>query len=363
MKKFISVLLALAITLSLAGCSLFSDSSVVKLGEDYTHKDPKDLTYDQRVVLRGENFQDTLEEMVNSAAYPDTMMYDDDGSIIGMYDYDESTGLAKGWTDLTNGSYHAYDEGEEVDLGLPDASQMVEIPGTVTLYFVVYGNKGETEAAYLYAMLSDADAKEPVESSMESFYGIALTEESDTVLTSVIDADAIAAEFSQTEDTGMTTSGRDAEAYADLLKQAYGVRTYGGVNPYKPYDGHSDPEGLEFDQKVILTGPGTAAVPEENAGDISSITDYIYGNKGEVVAQYTYIECPSKESADKLMDDEVYNSAVRVSDTVIENVVEGDDMSATLSSYIGYNVLKDKSVEEYVRMIEETYYSDVYEQG
>ena len=101
MKKVISTVLTLALLLSLAGCGLFSDHSIVKLGEDYTHKDPKNLSYDQRVVLRGENFQDNLEEMVNSAAYPDTMVYDDDGNIIGMYTYDAETGLATALTPNT----------------------------------------------------------------------------------------------------------------------------------------------------------------------------------------------------------------------------------------------------------------------
>ncbi len=359
LKKVISVALTLAVLLSLAGCGLFSDNSVVKLGEDYTHKDPKNLSYDQRVVLRGEEFQDTLEEIANSAAYPDTMMYDDDGNVIGMYDYDEETGLASGWTDLSDGTYTEFPAGEEVDLGKPDASQMIEIPGTVTLYFVVYGNKGSAEAAYGYAMLSDASAKEQVEELMEAYYGLTFSEESDTVLTTQQDQAAIDAAFADMESYGMTIDTKDAEAYADILKQTYGVRTYGGVNPYQPYADHKDPEDLDYDQKVVLTGNGAAAVQEQYADDVSSLTTFVYGKNGEVVADYTYIECPSKEAADELESD--MTNMIRVSDTVLEQVLTGSELTNTVNAYIGYNVLKDNSVDEYVRMIEETYFSEIYE--
>lgn len=359
MKRMVSVLLTAVLLLSMAGCSLFSDSSIVKLGEDYTHNDPKDLSYDQRVVLRGENFQDDLEDMVNSAAYPDTMMYDDDGNIIGMYTYDAETGLATGWTNLTDGTYTEYPAGEEVDLGKPDASQMIEIPGTVTLYFVVYGNEGSAEAAYVYAMLSDAAAKDLVTSSMETYFDLTLSAESDTVLTATQDQNTIDAVFTEMEDYGMTFDIKDADTYADILKQTYGVKNYGGDNAYQPYADHKDPEDLEYDQKVVLTGNGAAAVEDQYADDITSMTTFVYGSNGEVVADYTYFECPSKEAADELMD--AVGNAIRVSDTVVGQVTTGDDMTNTVNSYIGYNVLKDNSVDEYVRMIEETYFSEIYE--
>lgn len=358
-KKVISAVLAMALLLSMAGCSLFSDDSIVKLGEDYTHKDPKDLSYDQRIVLRGENFQDVIESMANVWAYPDTMVYDDDGNVIGMYDYDEETGLAAGWTSMEDGTYTAFPDGEEVDLGKPDSSKMIEIPGEVTLYFVVYGNEGSTESAYVYAMLSDASAKDLVTSNLETYYDLTLSAESDTVLTCVQDQAAIDATFDEMESYGIATGTRDAEAYADILKQTYGVKSYGGVNAYQPYADHKEPEGLEYDQKVVLTGNGAAAVEEQYADDISSMTTFVYGNKGEVVADYTYFECTSKEAADELMD--VVANATRVSDTVLEQVTTGDDMTNTVNAYIGYNVLKDNSVDEYVRMIEETYFSEIYE--
>lgn len=359
MKKVLSAVLAMALLLSMAGCSLFSDDSAVKLGEDYTHKDPENLSYDQRVVLRAEDFQDYLESVVNAGAYPDTMVYDDDGNMIGMYDYNEETGLASGWTSLEDGTYTEFPAGEEVDLGKPDASQMIEIPGTVTLYFVVYGNKGSAEAAYVYAMLSDAAAKDAVIDSMKTGFDLTLSAESDTVLTAVQDQNAIDKTFDEMESYGMTSDARDADAYADILKQTYGVKTYGGVNAYQPYADHKDPEDLKYDQKVVLTGSGAAAVEDQYADDISSMTTFVYGNQGEVVADYTYYECTSKEAADEMMG--VVGNAIRVSDTVVGQVTTGDDMTNTVNAYIGYNVLKDNSVDEYVRMIEETYFSEIYE--
>ena len=204
-----------------------------------------------------------LEDYVNSDAYPDTMMYDDDGNVIGMYDYDATTGLAKGWNNLQDGTYTEFPEGQEVDLGMPDESKMISISDDVSMGAVVYGNKDEAVSAYLYVFLSDASAKDDVKNAAESAFGLTLTEESDTVLSCVQDKDA-----------------KNAEAYAEILKQMYGLSTYGGENPYKTYADHQDPEDLQFDKKVVMTGSGEQAVQEGYEKDVTSITDYIYGYEG-----------------------------------------------------------------------------------
>ncbi len=357
--KFLPALI-LVLTMVCTGCgSLFSDQSIVKFGDTYTHKDPKDLTYDERVVLQGEDFGKKLQSAVNESAYPDTMMYDKDGNVIGMYDYDGTTGLAAGWTNIDDGTYTAFEAGKEVDLGKPDASKMIEIPGTVTAGFVVYGNKGTAVAAYMYLFLSDASAKDMVKSGMESVYGVTMTEESDTVLTCVQDEAYISDQFAQDEAQGYTVDTKDASAYAEILKQIYGVTEYGGENPYKPYADHQDPDDVEFDDCVVMTGSGEAAVDEAYKSDISSMTDYVYGYKGDVVAQYTYFECPSKEAADTIQE-KCYTNAERISDTVLLNVVKGQDMQDTVKAYEGYNVLKDGSLDEYVRMLQETFFTTIY---
>lgn len=256
------VILSAAVVFACTGCSLFSDSSVVKFGDTYTHKDPKDLTYDERIVLSGDGFESTIESMANQAAYPDTMIYDDDGTPIGMYDYDEETGLAYDWNNIEDGTYTAFDEGEEVDLGKPDASKMITITGTVKAGFVVYGNKGSAVEADMYLFLSDASDKQVVEDAMTSAFGLTMSEESDTVLKMVQDEAYINDQFKMEEEAGYAVTTKDAATYADLLKQIYGVRAYGGENPYKPYAGHQDPEDVEFDERVVLTGAASQAVPE-----------------------------------------------------------------------------------------------------
>jgi len=366
MKKLLKIVaLLLGVLFVCTGCSLFSDNSVVKFDDTHSHKDPKGLKYDERIALSKEDFGSDLEYMINQSAYPDTMMYDDDGNMIGMYDYDAETGFAKGWTNIQDGTYTAYAEGEEVDLGKPDESKMVTIPGTVTAGFVVYGNKENAVAAYLYFYLSDASAKDMVVSGMSEQYGLTLTAESDTVLVCEQDEAYIADQFTQEEQAyGSTFDKKDASAYADILKQIYGVREYTGKNAYKPYAGHEDPTDIEFDQRVVLTGPATAAVQEEYEDDVTSMTEYVYGRDGNVVADYTYIECASKDSADKLINekDKWNKNAVRVSDTVIQIVVSGKDMEDEVTAYIGYNVMKDRSMDEYIRMVEETFFTTVYEE-
>ncbi len=360
MKKIISIVLIFALLISVFGCSLFSNDSIVKLG-DYTHNDPSGLSYDERIILKGDNFGSTLESFVNSAAYPDTMIYDNDGNLIGMYNYDEKTGMAIGKTDIATGEYTPFSESEQIDLGMPDESKLISIPGDTTLYFVVYGEKEAAVSAYMYVFLTDASAADTIIANTSSIFGIDLKSESDTVLTAVIDSSMIAADFANYEAQGETFEKKDAATYAEILSQTYGVREDMGVNPYKPYEGHEDPDDIEYDQRVVLTGSGEAAVTEEYTKDVSSMTEYVYGKDGEVVAMYTYLETPSKEAADELMDNKVYPTAERVSDTVILVATTGQDMQDELTAYMGYNVIKDKSVDEFVRMLQETFFTSVCE--
>lgn len=51
-----------------------------------------------------------------------------------------------------------------------------------------------------------------------------------------------------------------------------------------------------------------------------------------------------------------------MSDTAIMIAYTGDEMASVLDRYIGCNVIKDRSVAEYTRMIEETFFSVVYEE-
>lgn len=357
MKKIVALALTLALLLSLVGCGLFRSEDVLKLG-DYDHRDPKGLTYDERLALKAEDFGATLGESLSAAAYPDLMLLDESGSMVGLYDYDEETGLAKGWTSMADGSYTAFEPGQEVDLGKPDESKIVTLAGDVTLYFVVYGNKDKVVEVDGYLFLTDAKDKDTVMDAMQELYGAECTAESDTVLKCVQSGDALTQELAALG----YSDGCSAKTYASLLQQVYGVHTDGGEAAFRPYSGHTDPSDLTFDQRVVLTGSGTASVTEEYAADVSSMTDYLYGSEGKLVAQYTYIECPSKEAADALVEGEMFPKAERISDTVLLNKLDGKELQDTLAAYMGYSVLKDDSVEEYVRMIEETYFSVVCEQ-
>ena len=357
MKKTLSIVLVLAMILGLAGCGLFSNDKVVKLG-DYTHEDPKDVKYDQRIVLKGSGFEKTVESIASAAAYPNTMVIDETGNVIGMYDYDETTGLAKGWMNITDGSYTAFEEGKEVDLGKPDASKLITVPGTADMYFVVYGNEGKTLTSYLYVILSDASAKDIMISSVKENFGFDLTATTDKVLSAVLDEAAIAKIFADAPLMGIEVEKEDAEGFASVLSQSYNVRKYTGDTAFKPYSGHKDPTDVDFDKKVVLVGSGEALVEAKYAKDITSQTNFIYGKNGDVVADYLYIECPSKEAADDLMaSDNFYINAEKVSDTVIRVVIAGKDMEDTLTTYVGLNVMKDRSLDEYVRNSKETYFT------
>lgn len=362
MKKLVSVAVALITVLSLfAGCSLFSNDALVKFDDTHTHNDPEGLTYDERIVLKGNRFADYLEGIVNSAAYPDTMVYDEEGNMIGMYDYDESTGLAYGFTSLSDEKYTEFDE--PVDLGKPDTSKMIDIPGDITVGAVVYGNEEKAVSAYVYIYLSDASAKDQVKELLKDYYGVEANEDNDTTLSFVQDSDYINKTFEDAIEQGAAVMAKDASTYSEFLMADYGVTVYKGENAYKPYDEYTDPEDLEYDEKVVLVGAGEYAVLEDYVADLSTMTDVLYGKDGKMVGHNTYYVCTSKEGADHLMGwlETGTSNITRVSDTVISDSKTGKDLESLITSYIGYNVLNDDSVEDYTRMIEESFFSVVCE--
>lgn len=362
MKKVIAVALVLVMALSLAACDLFSDDTSVKFEELYTHKDPDGLKYDGRTVLINKDFGPSLEEVASSVAYPDTVKYGDDGSMIGMYDYDPATGIASGYFDLSTGEFVE----EVVDLGTPDESLLLTLKGNVTVGSVIYENEDNAVAAYLYFFLGDAADKDAVKSTVENFYGITLTAESDTVLVNAKDETAVTKQFSDWQDLyGQSTTDRSASSYASVLKLDFGLKNY-GVNPFKPYDGIKDPEDVKFDKKTFLTSNGGYSFSDASLEtDMNVRTDVVYSYEGKVVAHYIYYEFKTKDGADKLMDAQIgnfYGEANRISDTVVSDSIVGQGLTNVLESYIGYGILSDDNVEDYVENVEESFFVMVYEQ-
>lgn len=359
MKKLALAALVMALVLSVAGCGLFSDSSIVNFDDAYTHHDPDGLKYDTRVTLKNGDFGDELTSAVNMTAWPDTMMYDDNGGMVGMYDYDSETGLALGWIELADGSYHAYDAGEEVNLGLPDEAAMIALDGTAALYAVVYGNEGAAVEADMYVLLSDAADKQTVVSAVADYYLLDLTAESDTVLKCVVGADTIADDFAMMEEYGEVYDAKDADAYANILMLNYNLKSFGAVNPYKPYAGATDPEDVEFDEKIVLTGSGAYSLSDELLEkELQCRTDVLYGYEGETVAMYTYFEFGSADTVDTLLADggDFFNPT-RVSDTVILDAVSGSRMEDILDSYEGYGIISDHELDTFAEYMEECYFS------
>lgn len=357
MKKLISLLLAVLMVLSLVGCDLFSDASVVKFDEIYTHKDPEGIEYDKRIALKNEKFNEMLTEYVNETAYPDTLITDKDGNNIGMYDYDPETGLAKGWTSFDGGKYTEYAKGKEVDLGKPDESKMISLSGSVAMLAVVYGKDGTATEADCYLILSDAKDKDTVLSGMDTAFMVTYTAESDTVLKYTADKKAIAEELEMYAEDPENVD-YSPEAYAENLKQGYSLREHTGET-FKAYKGITDPD-LEFDESIKLCNTGEYAVTDEFVSDIKQVTDVVYGKDGKVVAHDSYFEFKSKDAADKAMDlgdnGFIFNPE-RVEDTVIKGTVSGKKLESIIENYKGYNILEDDSYESYAKMVEETYFS------
>lgn len=356
MKKFVSLLLVLCMALSLCACSLFSDDAVVQFGELYTHNDPEGLKYDTRKVMINDSFVAVLDEAVNGAAYPSTVKMDEEGNMVGIYDYDPTTGMASGYTDFATGEFVE----EEVELGMPDESLMVHFAGDVTLGSVIYENEGKAVCHYLYAFLSDASDKDAVQDGMWNLFGWSMEAESDTVLVCKEDETAIGDRFYLWQEMyGQTQSDRSAEGYAANLKMDLGLSNY-GVNPYAPTSAVEDPADLEYDTKAVYTSNGAYSFTDESLEkDMKVRTDVFYGLDGKVVAHYIYYEFNSKEGADKLVnnaDGNIYTEAQRLSDTVVLDSLTGQGLADIINAYVGYGILSDDGFDGYIENMEESYF-------
>lgn len=361
-KKVVSTVMALILVVGLSACSVFSNENLVKFDEKHSHKDPSGLEYDKRITMKNKNFASQLEGEINQIAMPDTTVVDKDGNMVGMYDYDPKTGKASGWTDFA-GQYNELEK--EVDLGMPDPAKTVKFDGEATLAAVVYGNKDEVKQTSLYVFYTDSKDKDKLIKGMDEIYGIKMEAEGEDTLKASLDEKFIAEEFSREEDnTKEKIEKKNAETFADILKTGYGLREFGGPNPFKPYAKHEDPKDIKFDKKVTLTGSGAYSLEEKDEGKIKSTTDVVYAKDGNVVAHYCYYEFNSKEDADAVLESykDLFKGAEKVEDTVIKRVESGEQLEKTLSSMMGYDMIKDKSIEEYVKMIEETYFSSPVEE-
>lgn len=366
MKKVISIALAALMIVSVfAGCSLFSDETLVKFDDTHTHSDPADLTYTDRVVMRNTEFGEYLTELVNSFADPDTMVYNKKGEPIGMYDYDRETGLAYGWTAFDEaGTKTEFKEGEEVDLGKPDESMLIDLPEGIVAGGVVYENEEKAVSVYVYIFTPDAETTEEVSGIMSEYFAD-FEKKDDTTLLLTKDAETINAEFDDAEEAyGEEITQRDAQTYSEFLMSDYEMRIYKGENAYKPFADYEEPTEFEYDQKSVLIGDGYYAVPDDSYSEkLSTLTDVIYGKDGKPVGHYSYYTCTDKDGADYLQKYlETTNSTItRISDEVVCESKVGDYLQSIIKSYQGYNVLQGDSFDEYVDMVAESNISVICE--
>lgn len=361
MKRLIAVVLALVVAVSFAGCGLFNDDSIVKFEDIYTHKDPDGLKYDERKTMINKNFGPDFEDTINADAYPSTLKFDNDGNMIGIYVYDEETGMASGYMDLLTGEFVE----EEVNLGKPDESKMTHLAGSVILGCVIYGAENHANAAYLYAFMSDKADTETVKANMELYYGWTMEKESDTVLVCKQDEAAIGAKFQEWQDLyGQIQSDRSVSGYASNLSLDLGLKNY-GVNPYKACESIVDPEDIDFDERILLTSNGTYSFADSSLEKDMIRTDVVYGKDGHAIAHFIYYEYKTKDAADKLMNsssDNFFDTPIRISDTIIQDRITGQDFQDVIKAYIGYNVMTDDALESYADNLEATYNSMRYDQ-
>ena len=219
MKKIISILLILTLALSLAAC----DNGSTGYGDHFTHETPDEMAGHTKTLLERTDFDEYIERVLNVHAYPDILMYSQDGTeVIGMYIYDPETGLATGWTNLTTGQQTMYEAGQEVNLGKPDPEKTVEL-GAIKLGIAVYEKDDKVTGAEFYFYLENAQDAATLKSFLLNNYYESLTQESDTVYKIIKDADAVMNDFAKEEKIGGAFFSKNAVEYISVLQINYGV--------------------------------------------------------------------------------------------------------------------------------------------
>lgn len=220
MKKIISILLVLTLALSLAACG---SSEPTNYDDHFSHETPEEKTDHTKILLERADFGEYIEGILNIQAYPDILMYNQDGTeVIGMYIYDPETGLATGWTDLTTGEQHTYEAGKEVDLGKPDPEKLVTLD-IIKVGAAVYEKDGKVTGAELYFFLSDAKDAQQLMDFMRNYYSEPLIQDSETVYKIIKDEAAVLADFAEEEKAGNAFFSKNAAEYISVLKLNYGV--------------------------------------------------------------------------------------------------------------------------------------------
>ena len=220
MKKIISILLVLTLALSLAACG---SSEPTNYDDHFVHETPEEMADYAKTLLERADFNVHIENILNVQAYPDILMYNQDGTeVIGMYIYEPETGLATGWTDLTTGQVHQYEQGQEVNLGKPDPEKTVDLD-TIKLGAAVYEKDGKAVAAELYFYLSNAEDAATLSRFMSDYYSEPLTKESETVYKIIKNEEAVLADFAEEEKAGGAFFSKNAVEYISVLQINYGV--------------------------------------------------------------------------------------------------------------------------------------------
>lgn len=133
---------------------------------------------------------------------------------------------------------------------------------------------------------------------------------------------------------------------------------------YAKADQESYPDGRTILLYTAMNMPGAEeaakAVIGKKAGDVVSA---VLADKKVTLTVEKVLHREPVEVTDELMEKCFADAQFmeRISDTVIKNSVDGQNMQDTIQAYIGYSVLKDASIDDYVRMMQETYGTSVYE--
>ncbi len=114
----------------------------------------------------------------------------------------------------------------------------------------------------------------------------------------------------------------------------------------------TDPEGLAFDQRYVLTGDASSKLLSDiiNAGyEVTAMYDIVYEREGKAAGEYQYFVTPDEENAKAL--EEFYASqgqTVTREGNLLYAFVDGEVLQANIMTFSSMNLMSGETVRDYV---------------
>lgn len=123
---------------------------------------------------------------------------------------------------------------------------------------------------------------------------------------------------------------------------------------------HEDPEGLEFDKRVVVTVPSDSLylqdIKDQIGAEVSAMKTVVYAKDDTPVACYEYTTLASEDDVKTFtayMDE--MGMEYEVDGTMTTRVKNSDSLEAEIAAYVSMNMMPDETLDSYLNIFVESF--------